>query len=268
MSSSCVLSVSKRSSSSRHSLSASALVGPISSSRRSSARISRSRPLPPGISSGATPSGMRVRISSMRACSSSASRAMSSRLPSRVPAFSRASILASSRATSRFAPSLEPSRKDGGVLLSGTRKTLLLGELRHLIGLGGAGYVEQPRGLLGTYGAGRARPEVRQPRLRLPQPLPRIGSLGGLGFEDLEAIPQLAPAHVDGHSWVGPGPDEARLPIDAVEGDLFAHHHLSEQAASDPLVAGLGADVLEKGPGARLWGGRREKQRELTVRLG
>src|SRR5260370_30976269 len=65
----------------------------------------------------------------------------------------------------RFEARLETSRNDGGVLLGGTRKTLLLGELRHLIGLGGAGYVEQPRGLLGTDGARPARPEGRPPRL-------------------------------------------------------------------------------------------------------
>src|SRR5258708_27724175 len=61
----------------------------------------------------------------------------------------------------RFEARLETSRKDGGVPLPGTRKTLLLGELRHLIGLGGAGYVEQPRGLLRTDRAARGRPDVR-----------------------------------------------------------------------------------------------------------
>src|SRR5260370_1291389 len=191
---------------------------------------------------------MRVRIYCMRACSSSASRAMSSRLPSRVPAFSRASILASSRATSRFAPSAISASSSGESSSAA------------------ASVARPPSAAAVRPGSDSGAVAAAPPRLR--QPLPRIGSLGGLGFAGLEGIPQLAAARVDGHSWVGPGPDEARLPIDAVEGDLFAHHHLSEQAASDPLVAGLGADVLEKGPGARLWGGRREKQRELTVRLG
>ncbi len=147
----------------------------------------------------------------------------------------------------RFQARLEVSREDRGLLLGCGSETLMFGKLRELVRLGRAGRFQLSRRLLGTHGAGRARPHVRERGLGLAQPQRGLRGLGSLWLEVFEAIAERAPAHIDGDSWVGPRPQQAWLSIDAVQRDVFTNHHLSEQPPGDLLVAGLAADMLEKG---------------------